>query len=451
MPILAQLPREVLIALELALAGQVPSPSIALDGLLFGREGPWEELLNQKFEASKTLMEDTSTQSQVKDSNQKQKKRGSGSPQLSSIPGLSPGMIIAPSPKLVPAYNMSPKVSPTPGSPATALLDKQDWVPVFNKKMNRMASTAAAAKATSPVQLFQPSPKLGAGASSANKPSTRSPPGPKAASPDTTLTQQLPLCDFVKPAKQASKNKSQIPGVPKSPAVGPSAMLSAAVQVIHDSQFKEPTQQGDSTEVHPASTEKTGNSSRWVVPTKDPGSQANIREILADQQKKASSDALPKKEARGKVTEEATKCSWGFDAMPSEQSKGISVYELQKQEETFKAEEEILEIEAMFAALAVAEQEEELERLNSTASSSSAGKGKSRSSKNEKAKPSTGSEKSARTRNGKDRLGNSTDTSSWSQSSWKSEWWSKDGWQGYSHSSNKQRWTPKPNEQEEET
>lgn len=449
LPILAQLPREVLIALELAMAGQVPCPSIALDGLMFGREGPWEELLNEKFETSKIPVEDASMQSKAKDLNQRQKKRSSGSPQISTIPGLSPGMVIAPSPKLVPAYNMSPKVSQTPGSPATALLDKQDWVPVLNKKINRMAGSAAAGKATSPVQLFQSSPKLSAGVSSANKPSTRSPPGPKAACPDTTLTKQLPLFDFVKPAKQATKSKPQPQGVPKSPAVGPSAMLSAAVQVIHGSQVKEPKQQEDSTEANPASTEKTESSSRWVVPTKDPGSQANIREILADQQKKASPDALPKKEARGKVTEEATKCSWGFDAMPSEQSKGISVYELQKQEETLKAEDEILEIEAMFAALAVAEQEEELERLNSTASSSSAGKGKSQNSKNEKTKHSTGPEKSAKTRNGKDRLVKSTDTSSWSQSSWNSEWWSKDSWQGYSHGSNKQRWTPKPSEHEE--
>lgn len=77
----------------------------------------------------------------------------------------------------------------------------------------------------------------------------------------------------------------------------------------------------------------------------------DFRQILAE-------DASNKRSA----TTEDTKCSWGFDAMPSEKPRGESVYSLQDREREEQAQlkelEDILEIEAMFAALEVVEQEE---------------------------------------------------------------------------------------------
>eukprot|EP00927_Polykrikos_kofoidii_P040106 TRINITY_DN34340_c0_g2_i1.p1 TRINITY_DN34340_c0_g2~~TRINITY_DN34340_c0_g2_i1.p1 ORF type:complete len:1135 (+),score=188.53 TRINITY_DN34340_c0_g2_i1:3-3407(+) len=85
----------------------------------------------------------------------------------------------------------------------------------------------------------------------------------------------------------------------------------------------------------------------------------NMRQILQEAQTSSSSSTQVQ---RGSKTAEDTHCSWGRDAMPSEQSKGISVYELQRlekeEQDRRKQEQEINELEEMFAALAVAERAE---------------------------------------------------------------------------------------------
>lgn len=177
---------------------------------------------------------------------------------------------------------------------------------------------------------------------------------------------------------------------------GPSSMLSAAVQ----------------------SAASLGEMER------DPSAvPVDFRQILAE-------DASNKRSA----TTEDTKCSWGFDAMPSERPKGESVYSLQDREREEQAQlkelEDIIEIEAMFAALEVAEQEESRESLTSDSASASAlHPGKLG------AKP--------KTRGGDGRLAGSSralaDTkgsarSEWNEgglqwSSWNAHRWSGDSWQ----------------------
>ena len=81
-----------------------------------------------------------------------------------------------------------------------------------------------------------------------------------------------------------------------------------------------------------------------------------LADILEDEKKK-----------KGKASSKVTTCSWGRDALPSEQPKNQSISEIQQEEELLREQDEILEIEAMFAALEVAEIEEALEKSGAKA------------------------------------------------------------------------------------
>jgi len=121
-------------------------------------------------------------------------------------------------------------------------------------------------------------------------------------------------------------------------------------------------------------------SPKWVVSDGPPEAPVSLRKII-EEAKDSSGMSTPGSDGvvrictaagsgqRGSVEDTATdvtRCSWGSDSMPSMRARGPSVYEAQREEKTEisrrKEDEEIREIEAMFAALEVAEREEARER-----------------------------------------------------------------------------------------
>lgn len=165
-------------------------------------------------------------------------------------------------------------------------------------------------------------------------------------------------------------------------------------------------------------------------PEADPSaSPVSFRQILAEE--------APNKRS---TTTEDTKCSWGFDAMPSEKPKGESVYSLQDREREEQAQlkefEDILEIEAMFAALEVAEQEESREGVASGSASASAPHPGNAGASPQHPKPKTrgggkqasgsNSRGSAETKGAARSKRNEGDGSQWS--SWSADRWSRNSW-----------------------
>eukprot|EP00933_Yihiella_yeosuensis_P025677 TRINITY_DN19922_c0_g1_i2.p1 TRINITY_DN19922_c0_g1~~TRINITY_DN19922_c0_g1_i2.p1 ORF type:complete len:842 (+),score=205.10 TRINITY_DN19922_c0_g1_i2:1079-3604(+) len=464
LPILAQLPREVLIALELRAAGKVCSCSEALRGIFCGGEGPWEELVanaepmpvDVETTAGGGASTGNNTGAAGETGSSKRSKRrggGTGSPVVASIPGASPALVADSRSPKIGAMAPLPKLgsSAQPRSPPACLLRSgrdEDWVAVRHSKkiaaqgksggqvIGLPSSPSAAAKPL-------PSPKLGFAAATAKSPSgaMKSPPKPTSDNPDSVLTQQLPLSTFVKPGRSALKASGS-----SQPSSGPSAMLTAAVASV-----------------------KPG----WAMPATVAEGPANLREILATEKDSkqrdrggsldAGASSSKKAATTRKSSEEATKCSWGFDAMPSEQPKGKSIFELQKQEadeqERLKEEADIREIEAMFAALEVAEMQEEYEFLHpheeaNDKSSSNGGKsaGKKGRAKGDAAKGKgrgkgkgvkrfAGSSKSSQQdeHDGEEKntagscqnadVGGKWEDSSWG---WKDSWWSTDSWKSSS-------------------
>ncbi|CAE8599945.1 unnamed protein product [Polarella glacialis] len=390
LPILAQLPREVLVALELATAGIVALPSEALEGLAFGNPGPWEELLAdvepEHSSADPSSADHSTAASQAKDAGHRRKRRaaaagrtdGSRSPYITPLPGASPnGETTAVSPTMCSSAIGSPMLAPAQWG--SSLLKKngtpgvqgEAWVAVHHTRrklsgLGGLASPSMAAlrspmiKAASPLQGRAQPPSKFAGSSSPPGSSARSPTGPQAANPDIMLTQQLPLSTFVKQARMPAG----------STAAGPSKMLAAAMQSAQ-AQLGNPSASCASS----AAGEELAAKACWAPPAALTEGQSSLREILVaecQEHRGGPSNApvasLSRKDPRGKpVDEEKTKCSWGMDAMPSEKPKGKSVYDIQKQEaknqEKDKADAEIQEIEAMFAALEVAEFEQVFEQL----------------------------------------------------------------------------------------
>lgn len=138
------------------------------------------------------------------------------------------------------------------------------------------------------------------------------------------------------------------------PAQGPSAMLSAAVLSVQASS-------------NLCDVVSLGKASPWAAPVTLPEAPVSLREILEEEGSRCT------RSVTDDSTKGATSCFWGRDVMPSEKPKGKSVYAIQEQEEAEKIqrreEDEIREIEAMFAALEVAENADAL--LESSAKGSS--------------------------------------------------------------------------------
>jgi len=136
-------------------------------------------------------------------------------------------------------------------------------------------------------------------------------------------TRTATLSDFIRPKKS------------KAPKEGPSGILADVLKVAP----------------------------RWAeVPAVE--SATDFRKILAEETGESGGGSVQR--TRGMesktATSDPTHCSWGRDAMPSEQLKGESLYDIQakeKDEQRRSAEAaEIRELEAMFAALEVAELQE---------------------------------------------------------------------------------------------
>jgi len=325
-----------------------------------------------------------------------------------------------------------------PGSQAPG----QDWVTVGERRKlrNGQVSPSGLLSAhpsplqigkTTPVQIKHITPQLSPGSLQ-----TKSPQGPKAANPESMPTHQLPLTTFLRTGRttgpQAVRHGSGLRLA--DPSSGPSALLTAAVESAHT------TSEATSSETGPKAKAGKWTMSSAEVPT-------NLRAILAEQTPTVRPREGPKKER--KKSDEATKCAWGFEAMPSEQPKGKSMYDLQSQEtqerECMNAEQELLEIEAMFAALEVAEREEENELLQSHDPSTSAD-GK-KAAKSRKKGPSKGAMEGASSKGKKVGRKGGKGAQSWSETSEKSRS-GKGGKTRHSDmmseaSTRGQRWAPK--------
>lgn len=204
-------------------------------------------------------------------------------------------------------------------------------------------------------------------------------------------------------------------------AVGPSPALAAAVESAA------------------ALAKATG--SPWVQASEPPEPAVSMREILAESKaprRRGTSDDDP--------TGEKTRCYWGSDVMPSAlKQNSVSIAEAQEQERVEQSNQkelaEIMEIEAMFAALEVAEREEEMElHGGSTASVDKAADDKSSRragmggrGRNRGGKGVESGEKSAGKGGRKAKSGNEgswregwwQQRPAWNSQKW-SEWWTSD-------------------------
>mmetsp|Transcript_19641 Transcript_19641/g.34784 ORF Transcript_19641/g.34784 Transcript_19641/m.34784 type:complete len:1082 (-) Transcript_19641:7-3252(-) len=390
LPVLAQLHSQVLISFELVASGRLAAPSTALAGMASSTPGPWEDLLRE--ETSELLqgflkLPESSVAPLPEDiEGAKRKKRGgAGNSQAKQVTGTSsvPGVLASPqSPTGMAPTSKSPS-SPLAKAKSPTLLQQglssqmpsSDWVTVGERRKLRSGhvSPSCLHSHASPLQIARakelplasgqskPStPQFSSG--SPLQPMTKSPHGPKAANPDSIPTHHLPLTTFLRPGRstgnQAVRQGSALREA--HPSAGPSAILAAAMESAHMQSNKAPqiaTSQNDP---------KARGTGKWAMQSVE--TPANLREILAEE---GSAPLAMRSGERfkkdHKKTDEDTKCAWGFEAMPSERPRGKSMYDLQDQEaqeqEQRKAEEDILEIEAMFAALEVAQREEENESL----------------------------------------------------------------------------------------
>lgn len=354
LPTLSQLPFEVLVAFEMTLAGRLPKPSEALEAFFAG-DFPPKEWLSESAEAQQAWSTPELTVSPLggvpqtppkqaqQQPQQRRRRRGAAgtitSPALRSEAGSSlPGTpLCGPSStsgggafELLPPPACSDDADDkmrrgTSGNDAdndaigrllcTTVLPvaraAQDWVEVRGRRKAVLPPTPALgklggsdAKASPPVRELQ-----------VQQQQARDPSTPEA-KPAPVPSQTFALADFVR-AK-------------------PDAKAAAAKKAA----------QGDGAEVEEQKTRSTWASRPERVEA------ANLRDVLAEQE---TGKPRPRKGGAPVATEDETKCCWGYDAMPSERPKGKSVYELQRLDEQEKVDEEIREIEAMFAALAVAE------------------------------------------------------------------------------------------------
>ncbi|CAE7834121.1 RCBTB2 [Symbiodinium sp. KB8] len=423
LPMLSQLPMEVLAALEVAARAMHPGSesadpwegeedeealrrieescrkgrwstaasevlsllAVSLPGTA-GGQGPTAERLGLDFSAAEvqSLQEE-----QLEAETKKKKKASAGT--SPALPQKSSPVSSKASPK---SAAVSPYVQPERSSPS---IEVQDWVEVRSKPRKSSQELPLQSPKAKPVE----SPLLAAK-------SKKAPMKPSLPSEEGTSARSLRLSDFMKPRELKGKGKGPKgpPSVSEEVSMGPSPMLVSAVSAVE--------------------CKERGPGQGWGTQ----GPQAAKASVPLPEIIEEESRAKSKVKASQRSAKQAkiTTCSWGRDAIPSEQPRNQSIDQIQEEEEHIRQQDEIAEIEAMFAALEVAEIQEALEREGA-----SSGHGEQ--------KPST-----AKARGGKAPAAGKASESAKSRAEegrkqrrsarhgYKSDWWSQD-WTGSSWNS----------------
>jgi len=356
------------------------------------------------------------------------------SPQIAAASKYaSPAISSKSSPK---SAAISPFLQPEKSSPMLEAQDRQDWVEVKGNSRARKDVSMASPKVKAspePTQMppaaVPPSPKGGKkGDSSGNGKGGKDAKGKGKTSlmslDESASSRHLRLADFIKPQAGRGKGKggTEVKKSEKNNAEsGPSAILVSALQSAGK-----------------AEKAVENGSAKWAVP-KDDGCNGNIKLSQILEEDKGSKEAKRKQNLRKPEIKVMT-CSWGRDALPSEQSKNQSIAEIQQEEELLREHDEILEIEAMFAALEVAEIHEALEQSRA-ANGEITGPGPSKDVKGRA--PGHKSQAKSEAKGHRKKKGNQNS---------KSDWWSQgwDGWNSGWWESEKStaRWQKRPAESE---
>ena len=281
-------------------------------------EGPLAESLGLSFALSE--IEDAQMEAEPEKDPRPKRRASQSSPNLTKQ--ASPAMSSKSSPK-------SSAVSPALQEQKSPLLEAQDWVEVKNAKRKNSDSKPLTPKVkASDSPLVPPSPKTIVPPS----PKTVVPPSPKGSgrsasgrsegkgsktlmSIDDSGGRHLRLADFMPGMSRKGKGKEAKKPETKTES-GPSAILVSAV----------------------ASVGKEGRAgAAWGSISAERSSP--LSEILEGQSVKRSSRV-------GAPKAKVLSCSWGRDALPSEQPKNQSITEIQQEEELLREHDEILEIEA---------------------------------------------------------------------------------------------------------
>ena len=266
-----------------------------------------------------------------KDEARRKRRASNCSPQIaSSAPSkyvTSPAMSSKSSPKMA---AISPFLQAEKSSPVLEVQSAPvtDWVEVRGNSRARKDASMASPKlkaseaAQMPPAAVPPSPKGGKKGDSLGKDGKDGKGKGKTSLmslDESASSRHLRLADFIKPQTGRGKGKGGIEAKrPESDAQrGPSAILVSAVQSAGAEQ----------------------NGAKWAVSN---DTNPKLSQILEeDKGVKEAKKKNPRKPEAKVMT-----CSWGRDALPSEQSKNQSIVEIQQEEELLREHDEILEIEA---------------------------------------------------------------------------------------------------------
>lgn len=455
LPSLAQLPIEVLAAFELTEAGLLSSPSAALD--MDPGEFPPEE-----WRSTQTGDADSTSNGMLAGPNNgdiagttvasvRKRRRGvrginaatgttkAGTPKSAQFTQSPPLAAVSPllhgsskvngatSPKVIGA--ISPKVGSAPAS-------TDGWTDVCGRRKTSDGGTIGNSKSSPPVAT--PSSIVGKASPQAVPFSTQAVSGhlspvyghldtPKSASsaPHSPPLEKKPtpsfsLGDFLRPkpptiaygasgakgieanADGYSAKSSGSASRSKCMAEGPSQTLTAALESAKEIAL--------------------AKESPWMKSQDAAENPVSMRDILAE------SKATKK---RGHLAdEEKTRNSWGCDVLPEVlRQNSLSIAEAQEKEEDEKAQQEIHEFEAMFAALEVAEHYDQLESLGvsitdeskaSKEGPQSRGRGRGRGNKEDTYNKSLNGRKKGKGKGG---------DAWWSNGAWtKQSWWNSASW-----------------------
>ncbi len=275
---------------------------------------------------------------QVEKEETRRKRRASSNVSPQIVPSGAPSKYAtspALSSKSSPKSAISPFLQPekSPALDATS----QDWVEVRGNTKSRKSSdpSMASPKVKAEPAAVPPSPKGGkkgeAGKDGKGKGKTS-----LMSLDESASARHLRLADFIKPQENArgkGKGAEAKKSEKKSDAAesGPSAILVSALQSA-----------GKADQLN----EKDG-SAKWSVQPKD--GNPKMSQILEDAMEHGhamGSKETKKKQNQVRKESKVMTCSWGRDALPSEQSKNQSIAEIQQEEELLREHDEILEIEA---------------------------------------------------------------------------------------------------------
>lgn len=325
LPSLARLPSEVLAAFQLVSAGRFDLPSVALESVLSGEaHAEHGDLFSPMLEDP---IETPTSTGQACPAERRPPRRANavsaGAAERSTVPGASAWEVPGAAAGLR-KVSGSPVVGPQPKEPPM-----------------------------SPGLGISEEPK-GCSWTEITKGKRRSCPGVKGlrqSEPEVARSGSSPLCKFGTTDCDSPSLSKTSPSL--QPALPPLTLLDFVVQ---PRRTRNSHKQCSPEEVDGKDTPTPFS---WGLAEVDMEPSVNIRDLLA-QHSRAGSRA-----GSGRAAE-ITSC-WGLAALPSEKPPGESVYEIQQREEEenkkIKADEEVAEIEAMFAALEVAEREEENEFL----------------------------------------------------------------------------------------